>query len=60
MDHSRACLKTLNGTDLAEFSFQFQARRIFAGVPGVRQENATQHGAKRRGEMPLNGFSDTT
>ncbi|MEK3921659.1 hypothetical protein [Paenibacillus sp. FSL K6-2393] len=32
--------------DFAEFSFQ--ARKFSAGVPGPRQGEVTQHGAKRR------------
>src|SRR5690606_21975327 len=42
----RECLKIPKEVVLAEFSFQ--ARHLFAGVLGVRQEKVTQQGAKRR------------
>ncbi|GIP16018.1 hypothetical protein J40TS1_16600 [Paenibacillus montaniterrae] len=42
----RACLRTPRPAHFAEFLFH--ARRVWEGVPGVRQANGTKHGAKRR------------
>ncbi|GIP18491.1 hypothetical protein J40TS1_41330 [Paenibacillus montaniterrae] len=43
---TRACLRTPKTANFAEFSFH--ARRVWEGVPGVRQANGTKQGAKRR------------